>query len=157
MEFLSRVLLFEELDRTELARVARAAHERTYSDGEYVYEQGKPGAALFLVWSGAVEIRQRRRDGEEVPLILLEPPASFSEQAALGLDTVRWTSAVARGPVTLAALGSSDLEALARRFPVLASKVLRKLAQITALRLQILIDAEFLAEERPVAGDEPSE
>lgn len=155
VEFLSQVSLFEELDRSELARLARSAHERTYHDGEYVYEQGKPGAALFLVRSGVVEIRRRRRGGEEVPILTLEPPASFSEQAAMGSDAVRWTSAVARGPTSLVALGSSDLEALGRRFPLLANKVLRKLAQITALRLQMLVDAQFLAEEGAVPSDEP--
>jgi len=153
VEFLGQVSLFEEFDRGELARLARSAHERNYHDGEYIYEQGKPGAALFLVRSGVVEIRRRKREGEEVSLLTLEPPASFSEQAAMGIEAVRWTSAVARGPVSLLALGSSDLDALGRGFPLLANKVLRKLAQITALRLQMLVDAQFFAEEGPVAND----
>ncbi len=152
VEFLGQVSLFEELGRGELARLARSAHERTYHDGEYIYEQGKPGAALFLVRSGVVEIRRRKREGDDVSLLTLEPPASFSEQAAMGIEAVRWTSAVARGPVSLLALGSSDLDALGRRFPLLANKVLRKLAQITALRLQMLVDAQFFAEEGSVTN-----
>ena len=59
-----------------------------------------------------------------------------------------------RGPVSLVAFGSSDLEAIGRRFPHLANKILRKLAQIMALRLQLLIDAEFFPEEAEVpTGD----
>lgn len=147
VHFLGQVALFEELSHAELVRLARSAHERNYRDGESIYEQGAPGAALFLVRSGVVEIARRTRNGEEVPLLRLEPPASFAEQAALGVDEVRWTSARACGPVCLVALGSSDLDALGHRFPVLANKILRKLAQIIALRLQMLVEAQFFTEE----------
>ena len=151
VDFLAQVTLFENFSRAELARLARTAHQRSYRDGESIYAQGTPGAALFLVRKGVVEILQRRRNGEEVSVLMLEPPASFAEQAALGADVVRWTSARAHGPVSLVALGSSDLEALGRTFPVLAYKILRKLAQIMAARLQLLLEAEFFREEEPPA------
>jgi hypothetical protein len=59
---------------------------------------------------------------------------------------IRWFSVRARGPVSLLALGKADLDALIANFPVLANKVLVRLAGIMALRLQILIDAEILRE-----------
>jgi len=151
--FLGQVALFEELDRSDLTRLARVAHERHYSDGEVVYEQDRPGVALFIVKSGVVEISRRGVHGEQVLVITLEPPASFSEQSAMGAEVLRWTSAVARGAACLVALGSSDLDALGRRFPHLANKILRKLAQITALRLQALVDAQLSQEEEPARGD----
>jgi hypothetical protein len=40
----------------------------------------------------------------------------------------------------MVAFGRSDLEALNQNFPVLANKVLAKLAQVTALRLQMLVE-----------------
>ena len=45
------------------------------------------------------------------------------------------TSARARGPVSLVAIGHSDLEALSRNFPTLASKILMKLARLMAMRI----------------------
>jgi hypothetical protein len=50
----------------------------------------------------------------------------------------------------LLALGKSDLDALILNFPVLANKILLRLAGIMAARLQMLIDAEGLrsSEER---------
>ena len=126
--------LFEGLTQGDLKRLARIVHERTYRDGEYIYEQGKPGTAMYIVRSGVVEIVRRKRNGEEVPLVTLEPPASFEELAAMGADVVRWTSARARGPVSLVAIGRSDLDALSRNFPPLANKILMKLAQIMAMR-----------------------
>jgi hypothetical protein len=147
VDFLKQVTLFEELGRSDLRQLARIVHERNYQDGEYIYEEGKPGVALFLIRRGVVEIMKRRRNGEEVPLVLLEPPASFEELAVTGADVVRWTSARARGPVSLVALGCSDLDALSRSFPLLANKILKKLAQITAMKLQALVEGEYFKED----------
>ena len=147
VDFLKQVTLFEELGRSDLRQLARIVHERSYRDGEYIYEQGKPGVALFLIRRGVVEIMKRRRNGEEVPLVLLEPPASLEELAVTGAEVVRWTSARARGPVSLVALGSSDLDALSRNFPLLANKILKKLAQIIAMRLQTLVEGEYFKED----------
>lgn len=154
VEFLGGVGLFAEFERGELARLARSAHERSYVDGERIFEQGTPGVALFVVRSGLVEIRHRHVHGEEVSLAVLEPPASFSEDAAMGAQTLRWASAVARGPVELIGLGSADLNDLARRFPQLTIKILQSIGQITALRLQLLIEDQIFGNEE-AAVDEP--
>ncbi len=151
--FLKQVPLFEELGDADFKRLAQIAHERSYRDGEYIYEQGKPGVALFVVRSGLVEIIRRKANGEELPLAVLEPPASFEELAAMGCDVVRWSSARARGPVSVVALGRPDLEVLSRTLPLLANKLLRKLAEITASRLQLLVEAQFLAQHDQEPND----
>jgi CRP-like cAMP-binding protein len=144
VEFLKHVSLFEGLAPRELVRVARIVHEREYADGEYVCEEGRPAAALFVVRRGVVEVVRQGAEGQEVPVALLEPPGSFEEAAAIGVAVIRWFSVRARGPVSLLALGKSDLDALTLNFPVLANKILIRLAQIMAIRLQMLIDAEGL-------------
>jgi CRP-like cAMP-binding protein len=146
VEFLGRVSLFEDLGRRDLVRLTRIVHERDYADGEYICEQGRPGAALFIVRRGVIEVVRRDAGGQEVPLALLEPPASFEEQAAIGTGVIRWFSVRARGPVSLLALGKSDLDALIVNFPVLANKVLVRLAGIIAMRLHMLIDSEIVGE-----------
>ncbi len=147
MDFLKQVAPFEGLTPGDLRRIARIVHERSYRDGEYIFEQGKPGTALYLVRGGVVEMVRRRRSGEEVPLGMLEPPASFEELAAMGTEVVRWISARARGPVSLVAFGRSDMDALSRNFPVLANKILAKLAQIIAMRTQMLLETGYFNEE----------
>ena len=153
--FLGKVTLFEDLAHRELARVARIVHERQYSDGEYICEEGRPGAALFVVRQGVVEVVTRGTDGQDVSLALLEPPASFEESAALGTGVIHWFSIRARGPVSLLALGKSDLDELIFNFPPLANKVLTKLAGIMAARLQMLIDAEIHRESDAHGGGTP--
>lgn len=139
--------IFKDFQQGDLKRLARIVHERNYREGEVIYEQGQPGAALYLVRDGVVEIVRRKRNGEEVPLVLLEPPASLEEWAATGAEGVRLTSARARGPVSLVAIGHSDLEALSRNFPTLASKIVMKLAQAMAMRMQTFLETEFFNEE----------
>ena len=150
--FLGKVSLFENLAHRDLARVARIVHEREYSDGEYICEQGRPGAALFVVRRGVVEIVTHDAGGQDVPLALLEPPASFEESAAIGTGVIRWFSVRARGPVSLLALGKSDLDALIVSFPAIATKVLIGLAGIMAARLQMLIDAQIQRESETHDG-----
>lgn len=153
VEFLKQVSLFAGLGRRDLMRLAAILHERDYADGESICEEGRPGAALFIVRRGIVEVVRRGGDAHEVPLALLEPPASFEEAAAIGTGVVRWFSVRARGPVSLLALGRTDLEALIVNFPVLANKVLIQLAGIMAGRLQMLIDGEIRLGEPDEQGE----
>ena len=156
VDFFKQVSLFEDLSQGALRRLARILHKRTYRDGEYIFEEGKPGTAMYIVRGGVVEILKRRRNGEEVPLVTLEPPAALVEElAAVGEDVVHWTSARARGPVSLVAIGRPDLDALGRNFPLLANKILKKLAHIIAMRLQMVLEAEYFNEERSLNSDAP--
>ena len=148
--FLKHVSLFTDLAHGDLRQLARIVHERVYQDGEIIFEQGTPGAALYLLRGGTVQIVRKRPNGEEIPLAMLEPPASFEELAAVGVEVVHWASARARGPVSLVAIGRSDLDALSSNFPRLAIKILRKLGEIISVQLQMLLEAEQFDE-----GSEP--
>jgi len=149
-DFLKQVSLFTDLAHGDLRQIARIVHERVYQDGEIIFEQGTPGTALYLLRSGTVEIVRKRPSGEEIPLAMLEPPASFEELAAVGVEVVHWASARARGPVSLVAIGRSDLDALSSNSPRLAIKILRNLGQFIAVQLQMLLEAEHFDE-----GSEP--
>ena len=152
-DILSQVPLFTDLAHGDLRRLARIVHERIYRDGEIIFEQGTPGVALYLLRDGMVEIVRRNRNGEEIPLAMLEPPASFEELAAVRDEAVHWASARAHGPVSLVAIGRSDLDALSHNFPLLASKILMRLAQIIAVQLETLLEAEYFNEERSANSD----
>ena len=117
VDFLAQVSVFEDLARRDLARLAHIVHERDYGDGEYICEEGRPGAALFIVRRGVVEVVRRGAGTREVPIALLEPPASFEESAAIGTGVIRWFSVRARGPVSLLALGRSDVDVVDRELP----------------------------------------
>ena len=73
----------------------------------------------------------------------------------MGTGAARWFSIRARGPVSLLALGKSDLDAMMLNFPVLANKVLINLAGLMAMRMQLLLEAQDLLESEP--GSEPEQ
>jgi CRP-like cAMP-binding protein len=148
-EFLQRTTLFDVLEKREAMRLAAVVHVRSFENGEYVYEQGRPGAALFLLRSGKVEISRRERDGRDVSIAVLVPPASFEEMAALDREVVRWTSARSIGRSELLAMGRSDLESFATRWPVSANKVLLRLAETVASRTRAVLQANELLRDVP--------
>jgi CRP/FNR family transcriptional regulator, cyclic AMP receptor protein len=147
MDFLKQAPLFEDLAQGDLKRLARIVHERVYGDGEIIFEQGTPGVALYILRGGTVEIMRKKRDGEVIPLAMLEPPASFEELAAVGAEAVHWASARAHGLVSVVAIGRSDLDTLSRNFPSLANKILSKLSRVIAVQFRLLMEAEYFNEE----------
>ena len=155
VDFLKQVTLFEDVSYWELRRLARIVHERDYRDGEYIVEQGKPGAALFVLRRGQVEVVRRGSKGKEVPIATLEPPACFEEAAATGTEWVHLFSARARGPVSVVALGKADLDALSVNFPLAANRVLMRLAGAMAMRLQMILEAQYLKESEEPPEAEP--
>jgi hypothetical protein len=48
----------------------------------------------------------------------------------------------------LVAIGRPDLDALGRNFPLLANKILKNLAHVIAMRLEMVLEAEYFNEER---------
>ena len=142
VHFLGRTALFGGLGKRDLEHLARGVHVRHFHDGESIYEEGRPGAALFLLRNGKVEITRRMADGSTLAIASLDPPASFEELAAIGGDVARYTSARARGAVELLALGRADLESMSRQNPTAANKVIVRLAEATAGRLYALLESQ---------------
>jgi hypothetical protein len=155
VDFLKQVTLFEDLGFWELRHLARIVHERDYRDGEYIVEEGKPGAALFVLRRGLVEVVRRGSKGQEVPIVTLEPPACFEEASATGTEWVHLFSARARGSVSAVALGKADLDALSVNFPLAANKVLMRLAGVMAMRMQMLLETQYLKEPEGHPEAEP--
>jgi hypothetical protein len=46
------------------------------------------------------------------------------------------------------AIGRPDLDDLGRNFPLLANKILKNLAHIIAVRLEMVLEAEYFNEEK---------
>jgi hypothetical protein len=95
-DFLKRVQLFEDLEVGHLKRMARLVHERSYRDGEYIFEQGKPGAAMFVLRMGCVDILRQGPTGEEMLLATLEPVLVLLESSRLAEIAFRQALALAK-------------------------------------------------------------
>ena len=60
---------FPELDAEQIARMRPFAEERSYADGEVLFEAGAPGPGLFIVTRGEVAITRRDGLGGDVPIV----------------------------------------------------------------------------------------
>jgi signal-transduction protein with cAMP-binding, CBS, and nucleotidyltransferase domain len=143
LEFLAGIPLFESLSRRELKRVAGIVHERTYAAGELIFEQGTPGAVLFLIKRGAVELFRQDATGHElVKLSTLQQGMFFGEGALLHEEN-RLMSARALDPTDLLALFRGDLDQIIESAPSTGGKILRKLAWVLSRRLQTAMEEHF--------------
>jgi len=63
IQFLKTVPFFDRLSNRQLKSVSDIMFERTYDTDESIFEEGQPGAALFLILQGKVAIEICREAG----------------------------------------------------------------------------------------------
>src|ERR1700682_1484457 len=128
--FLSRSPLFAGLPRRMLGRLATRFLEKAYYPGEFVFHEGDPGRALFVVVEGTVEIIQESPRGEHVVRTLVAGDA-FGELALID-ESPRSGSARIGEQARLLILYKSDFDALMEGEARIALVVLRNLARVLA-------------------------
>lgn len=143
LEFIAGIPLFESLSRRELRRIAAIVHERTYATNELIFEQGTPGAALFLVRRGGVDLFRQDAIGNELAKLAHLREGTFFGEGALLHEENRLMSARATEPTDLLALFRGDLDHIIDSAPVIGSKILRKLAWVLSRRLQTAMEEHF--------------
>lgn len=144
MESLQQSPLLQDLSAAQVREVLRAARPRQVPRDGFLFQQGDPAVALYLLLAGRMRILQVTPDGQQVLLRIVTPGELFGDAALLeGAAYPASARAVEDG----AALGW-DVEAMARlmeQFPRLALNALHLLAS----RLQALQDRyRELATER---------
>jgi CRP/FNR family cyclic AMP-dependent transcriptional regulator len=132
-EFLGSLPLFASLSRTRLIALAQECHLKRVPRGSYLFFQGDPADALYVVRSGSFAIQLSSPDGRELVINEMRCGDCFGE---LGLLTghSRSTAAVARAP------GNSEVLVIPRD-PFLAlleaePLLSRRLLETTAQRLR---------------------
>ncbi|HUJ73271.1 MAG TPA: cyclic nucleotide-binding domain-containing protein [bacterium] len=147
LQFLAGIALFEMLEPKELKKVCAMVHERTYQAGELIFEQGTPGSAMYIIRSGAVEVFRQDAAGHPLMrLALLREGAFFGEDSLLDED-LRFISTRAVEATDALAFFRADLDQIIARMPVTGNKILRKVAWVTARRLEAVIDELYRAKE----------
>lgn len=134
VEFLRGLPFFKELSFWQLRRIADIVFERTYEAGEAIFTQGQPGAALFVLIEGAVEI-ELFEDGKNFVLARMEKGHFFGELALLD-DSPRSASAKALKGTKALALYRSDLNKMIQVDAQASSLIFKSLATLVGDRLK---------------------
>ncbi len=134
IQFLKTVPFFNELTSWQLKKVSEIVFERFYDANELIFEQGQPGAALFLIIEGQVSV-EMMQDHSTTTLALIEKGSFFGEMALLD-EAPRSASARAVKRTKTLALYRNDLNRLIVSDPQTACHIYRALARIVGDRLR---------------------
>lgn len=120
---LADVPLFQTLDPAERATLAAAMHLRDFPAGGRIFRRGDPGAALYVIAQGSVEISVDTTTGSRVLLGQLGPGDFFGELSLLD-GRERTADALATAATRTVEIDRAALEALFRKHPAAALDVL---------------------------------
>ncbi len=135
IQFLKTVPFFNELSHRQLKTVSDTVFERNYETDELIFEEGQPGAALFLILDGKVAV-EMCRENHTTTLAILEKGAFFGEMALLN-EAPRSANARSLERTYTLALYRNDLRQLIQRDPQTACQIYRGLASMIGDRLRL--------------------
>jgi thioredoxin reductase (NADPH) len=117
---------FPALTPQEIVRMRRFGEMRRYSDGEMLFETGKPGPGMFVVLSGHVAITQRDGLGHVTPVIDQGPGQFLAEIGQLS-GRVALVDGHAEGEVETLLIPPERLRALLVAEADLGERIMRAL------------------------------
>jgi CRP/FNR family transcriptional regulator/CRP/FNR family cyclic AMP-dependent transcriptional regulator len=124
---LSKTPLFKGCPIEDLAELSAALKPRTYPKRTFVFREGDPGNAFFIVSSGQVKIGRLGPGGEEVVFAVLNPGDSFGELALLEDDPVRVADAQAVEASECLTLGRDAFNSFLDRHPSTTRRLIQVL------------------------------
>ncbi len=122
-DHLAAVPLFTACSKKELQRIAKAATEMSFPDGEVLMEQDQSSREAFILTEGTVTVKRNGRKVAE-----LGPGAFLGEMGLLDRGP-RTATVVAKGPVEALVLGPREFTALLDDVPSISHKLLKALAE----------------------------
>jgi len=125
-DLLRNMPLFESLSQDEVTSLAERLEERKVESGTHVFRAGDPGATLFLIQEGAVEISTGDVK-HKTKLAVLYPGQFFGELSLLD-GSLRSADAYAEKDCLLQALDRDDFLAFLQAHPQAATKILAEMA-----------------------------
>lgn len=133
--FLREVSIFSTLDSEEITTVSEALVPGSAEPNVKLFEEGEKGDCLYLIESGRVGITVRVENGDDFQV------ASFGPGECIGEMTIfdqapRSATGTTRASTTYFTLSVSDFDRLVAEHPTVAIKVMYRMLNITAERLQ---------------------
>lgn len=134
-EILHQIPLFSQLTWKELKVLEDVVHRRVYQASETVFFETEPGAGMYVIQSGRVNIVLNHTPESPLLLAELEPGDFFGEMALLG-NMTRSATAIATERSSLIGFFHPDLIELIHLNPPIGAKISLGLARTLADRLR---------------------
>ncbi|MFN7135674.1 MAG: Crp/Fnr family transcriptional regulator [Myxococcales bacterium] len=136
LESLQKSSLSQGLSEAEVRSLLELCGERSISRGEFLFREGDPGDALYVVVEGDVEVLKRDAGGTDRQLAKIGPGAILGEMSLIaGESSARTASARALSDVRALVLKSREFQARLKANDLAALKVVHNFAQVMSRRL----------------------
>lgn len=133
IEFLRKVLIFEDLSDQKIEELAGFLIEIHKRKGEVIFNEGDPGNSLFIIQEGKVEItKQIREDLEQQAGITIFNAGDFFGEMAVIDEKPRSASARATEPTILLEMTKDDFFSICMTEP----KVFLSLFKLVTMRIR---------------------
>jgi CRP-like cAMP-binding protein len=129
---LRRATIFEGITDLEVQQLEPSLRQRTFARDAFIFREGDPANAMFVLVSGQVTIGRIGGRGDEVVFDIIKPGESFGELALLEDEPVRVADAQALERAECVAVGKDAFLAFIETHP----KATRRLIQLLMRYLQ---------------------
>jgi hypothetical protein len=141
IECLQRIGLLEPLGPKLVRQLASQSVDRVYAAGEQVIRQGEPGASMFVIMSGSVEVTAREGDLPPAKLAELGPGDYFGEMSVM-TGAPRVATITTLGETRLLEVGKESFRAIIAAHPELVEQLGQSLRLRLAERTQAIAGVE---------------
>jgi len=124
VKYLAKIPLFYGLPESQLREISNLLLERSYQKGRFIFMEGEPGEALYILKSGLIKLTRRLEDGREHILHFVNPGEVFAEVVLFDGGNYPATAEVQEDCV-VGVLRNQDIERLISQNPGIAVEMLR--------------------------------
>jgi CRP-like cAMP-binding protein len=130
--------LFKDLKPAYLDIILMVCEEIRYLAGDYIFREGDPGDAIYLVAQGAVDIVLEPRSDEEAPIAVatMAPTSTFGEVTLVETDARRTASVRCKTDAQLIRIDRGRLLRICRDYPEIGLNVMYRIAAELATKLR---------------------
>ncbi len=134
MKILSEITLFKELKEEELQEIFEKMESKDFESGRVIFEEGSPGAEMYIIKEGKIEVRLKRGD---LILVLAElKKGDFFGEFSLISEAERSATCIATQNSTLLSLSKESFWKIVKKNPKIGVTVLKNLVEEMAERIR---------------------
>jgi len=134
---LKKILLFADFTEEELEKVRSISRKAKLSQGEYAFQEDKPGDTLILLDLGTLKLTKKARKGEDQELVQLGSGSYVGEMSFFD-QGLRSASGVAMENCRITVIPIGELRSLLDKNPSMAAKFYKRMAMGIAQRLRYM-------------------
>lgn len=111
LHFLAESNFFKDLSRETLKALATIASVKELKKRDFLFREGEPGRAIYLLKRGAIQLHKTAPDGNEVVIKIVQPSEVFAEVVLFERESYPVT-AVALAPCEVIVFPRADVHNL---------------------------------------------